>query len=142
MRSWSCSRRRCISTQTLVWSETGERHTCASNWEVSEACARLPEETHDEGAGEQGDEGQAVTQRGQNLHHPVEEQLHTNKQTNMFTDGGEARLPGPPRGHAHTHTHAHRNVWERPRESGASGQRLLKPRWTPSTCVYTTLSWL
>lgn len=56
-------------------------HTCASNWEVSEACARLPEETHDEGAGEQGDEGQAVTQRGQNLHHPVEEQLHTNTQT-------------------------------------------------------------
>lgn len=37
--------------------------------------ARSPEETHDEGAGEQSDEGQAVTQRGQNLHHPVEE-LH------------------------------------------------------------------
>lgn len=64
--------------QTLVWSETRARYTSTSNWEVSEACACLPEETHDEGAGEQGDEGQAVTQRGQNLHHPVEEQLHTN----------------------------------------------------------------
>lgn len=40
------------------------------------ACS--PEDRHDEGAGEQSDEGEAVTQRGQNPHHPVEEQLHTN----------------------------------------------------------------
>ena len=32
----------------------------------------LPEQTDDDGAGEQSDEGQAVTQRGQNLYHPVE----------------------------------------------------------------------
>jgi len=39
---------------------------------------RLPEQTHDDGAGEQRDERQAVTQSGQNLHHFVEDQLDTN----------------------------------------------------------------
>lgn len=41
----------------------------------------LPERTHDDGAGEQSDERQAVTQSRQNLHHFVEDQLHRNTHT-------------------------------------------------------------
>lgn len=36
----------------------------------------LPEQPDDDGTSEQRDEGQTVAQRGQNLHHPVEDQLH------------------------------------------------------------------
>ena len=52
---------------------------CVTDWwasgKVSVMC--LPEQTDDDGAGEQSDEGQAVTQSRQNLYHPVEAQLHT-----------------------------------------------------------------
>lgn len=37
----------------------------------------LPEQTDDDGAGEQSDERQAVAQSGQYLNHPVKDQLHT-----------------------------------------------------------------
>lgn len=40
-------------------------------------CVCLPEQTHDDGAAEQSDEGQAVAQSGQYFHHPVENQLCT-----------------------------------------------------------------
>lgn len=39
----------------------------------------LPEQTDDDGAGEQSDERQAVAQSGQYLHHPVKDQLHTHR---------------------------------------------------------------
>lgn len=49
---------------------------CVSGGQTS-VC--LPEQTDDDGAGEQSDERQAVTQSGQYPHHPVEDQLRTQK---------------------------------------------------------------
>lgn len=43
-------------------------------------CVRLPEQTDDDGAGEQRDERQTVAQSRQNLHSPVEDQLDTKAQ--------------------------------------------------------------
>ena len=40
-------------------------------------CVCSPEQTHDDGAGEQSDERQAVAQRGQDPHDSVENQLDT-----------------------------------------------------------------
>lgn len=42
---------------------------------------RLPEQRDDDGAAEQGDEGQTVAQGGQDSHHPVENQLETQTNT-------------------------------------------------------------
>lgn len=44
----------------------------------------LPEGTDDDGAGEQSNERQAVTQSGQDLHHFVEDQLHRNTQKQLY----------------------------------------------------------
>lgn len=49
----------------------------------------LPEQTDDDGAGEQRDEGQAVAQSGQYLHHFVEDQLDT--QTQKINVKGKAK---------------------------------------------------
>lgn len=99
--------------QTLVCSETHLRHTSSSSWHVSRTSACLPEETHDEGAGEQSDEGEAVTHRGQNPHRLVEEQLHTNTSCllmeeirGVFTGTFPALVDT-----LHTHTHTHVRIY-------------------------------
>lgn len=66
----------CVSVWTRLSPHWFNWCECVSGGQTS-VC--LPEQTDDDGAGEQSYERQAVAQSGQYLHHPVKDQLHTHR---------------------------------------------------------------